>query len=225
MPTPSPLARRARAPLSREGIVACALGLARERDLRRLTLRVIAGELGVTPMALYRYFPSKEALVHAVLDGFVRELAVAAHGTAADDPRAWLRATFGSIRAALVERPGVLPLLADGRHYGGAALEVLDQVLGVLRAAGLDPRSAVETFSALIAYSLGSAALEIASRASVEDLDDDPRERARQLEAGLSALSRNRHRHLVECAPHLARGALRYPFEAGLERLLAGVPA
>ncbi len=211
--------------LSREAIVSSALHLTRDRDLRDLTLKAIADDLGVTPMALYRHFPNKAALLGGVLDAFVGGLAFTDHGVDPADPGAWLRATFDAMRRALVERPGVLALLADGNHYGAGALGVVDPVLGVLRGAGLDARDAVETFSALIAYTLGSAALEIATRSSAEGLDGDPGERARQLEASLSSLSRNQHSRVVECAPHLARSALRYPFEAGLERLLAGLSA
>jgi TetR/AcrR family tetracycline transcriptional repressor len=211
--------------LSPETILASALHLARDRDLRGLTLKAIADDLGVTPMALYRYFPTKAALMSGVLDALVIQVAVTGHGLDPGDPRAWLRATFTATRRALVERPGALALLADGHHFGAATLAVVDQVLGVLRSANLDARDAVRSCSALIAYTLGSAALEIAARASTERLDGDPEERARQLEAGLSSLSRNQHRHVVECAPYLAHNAVRYPFEAGLERLLAGLDA
>lgn len=209
--------------LSRETIVASALHLARERDLRDVTLKAIAGDLDVTPMALYRYFPTKAALMSGVLDALVRDEDVTGHGVDPGDPRAWLRATFAATHRVLVERPGALALLTDGRHTGDAALTVVDEVLGVLRSADLDAPDAVRSFSALLAYTLGSAALEIATRASAEGLEANPDERARQLATGLSGRSRDEYPHVMECAPHLARSAVRYPFEAGLEHLLAGL--
>ena len=38
----------------------------------RLTMRRLAGELGVMPNALYSYFPHKEALLDALIDDLTR---------------------------------------------------------------------------------------------------------------------------------------------------------
>lgn len=53
--------------LSEEEIVAAALRLAVRDGLDQLTMRGLAAELGVTPMAAYHYVPSKEALLHLVV--------------------------------------------------------------------------------------------------------------------------------------------------------------
>jgi AcrR family transcriptional regulator len=205
--------------LSASAIAATGLVLARDRDLRCLTVKNVADALGVTPMALYRYFPGKAELLAAILDRFVREADVTGHGVDPQDWRAWLGASFGAMHAALLETPGVLSLLVEENRFGWASLEVMDRILGVLHSAGLDEAEATETFALLMGHTLGSAALESAFRSNADGLDEEPEERQRQLEARFRALSRSQLPHVVAAAPQLARLALRYPFETGLERI------
>lgn len=62
------------AKLTRETIVDTSLRLADADGVAALSLRRIADELGVTPMALYRYVETKEELVDAVADRLYAEL-------------------------------------------------------------------------------------------------------------------------------------------------------
>ncbi|WP_420596013.1 TetR/AcrR family transcriptional regulator [Deinococcus sp.] len=71
---------------SAEQILAAALALLEQRGRAGLTLRALATELNLTPNALYRYFPSREALLAAV----------ATQGAAL---------LFGDVRAALGDEP------------------------------------------------------------------------------------------------------------------------
>jgi AcrR family transcriptional regulator len=215
-----PSSRRTHGRLSQAVIVAAAVGLARDRDLRGLTIKQVADALGVTPMALYRYFPSKAELLAEVLEAIVREAEVTGHGVDPQDWRAWLIASFGAMHARLVDAPGALSLLVAEPRFGPAGLELMDRVLGVLRGAGLDEGEAAEAFALLLGHTLGSAALESALRSNAAGLDEEPAERRRQIEARFGGLSRNQLPHVVATAPQLARLALRYPFETGLERIL-----
>jgi AcrR family transcriptional regulator len=52
---------------TRSRILAVAAGLFGERGYASTSLRVIAGAVGMTPPALYWYFPSKQAILHALL--------------------------------------------------------------------------------------------------------------------------------------------------------------
>ena len=63
-----------------------------ENGLEGLSMRRIAGRVGITPMAIYRHYPDKDAVVNALmLDGFVAwEARVAAIAAAA--PLAWVQA-------------------------------------------------------------------------------------------------------------------------------------
>jgi AcrR family transcriptional regulator len=222
-PAPGRPGAAIRGRLSADAIAAEGLRLARDGDLPGLTVKRIADALGVTPMALYRYFPSKAELMAAILDAFIRQADLTGHGVDLQDWRAWLGASFGGMHEALLNAPGILRLLVTEKRFGEAALEVTDRVLGVLRGAGLDEDEATEAFALLLGHTLGSAALESAFRRNASDLDEEPAERQRQIEARFAGLSRRQHPHIVATAPQLARLALRYPFETGLERILVSL--
>lgn len=55
-------------PLSPEVIVDAALRVIEREGFDRLTMRAVAAELGVTPMAIYYHVPDKDALVELVLE-------------------------------------------------------------------------------------------------------------------------------------------------------------
>src|SRR4051812_1900006 len=67
MSTSSPRNRRPRGSLTREVILDAAEEVA-QHGLDALTLRAVASRLEAAPMALYRYFATKEELVNALLD-------------------------------------------------------------------------------------------------------------------------------------------------------------
>jgi AcrR family transcriptional regulator len=62
---------------SAEAIKAAAIDLLEEEGETALTLRRIAGVLGITPNALYRYFRSRDVLIAAVADEVARRLLAA----------------------------------------------------------------------------------------------------------------------------------------------------
>jgi len=136
--------RRPRGSLSREEILEAGLLIARRDELTRLTMKKLAEQLGVTPMAIYRHFENKAEVVDGVLDLFVREAAVT-----------------------------VIPFLGTASRFGPAAMAVLDTTLGVLRQAGMSRREAVEIFAVLCAYTIGAAGLASTSRAMERSDDPD----------------------------------------------------
>jgi AcrR family transcriptional regulator len=54
--------------LTREEIIEVALNLIRQNGLAGLTMRAVAAELGVTPMAVYYYIADKDELIRMVVD-------------------------------------------------------------------------------------------------------------------------------------------------------------
>ena len=64
----------ARPPLSRDRVVAEAMALADERGLAALSMRALAGRLGVEAMSLYHHVAGKEALLDAMVDAVFGEL-------------------------------------------------------------------------------------------------------------------------------------------------------
>ena len=88
-PTPHPARQRGRpalhrtTPLERDDILDCALGIVRKEGLEAVSMRRLAGELGVTPMALYHHIPDKPALMNAMVNR-VWEVIVASAPTSGD---------------------------------------------------------------------------------------------------------------------------------------------
>ncbi|MCZ6465488.1 MAG: TetR/AcrR family transcriptional regulator C-terminal domain-containing protein [Proteobacteria bacterium] len=211
-----------RTALSRDAILDASLRIARRDDLARLTMKKLADELDVTPMAIYRHFQNKAELLDGVLDRFVAASATTrpARSAAASDWRAWLRLTFGAMRRALLETPGVMPFLGTSYRLGPGALEVLEESLDVLREAGLDRRSAVEAFLSLMSFTLGAVGLEAAWRRDERELDPGPDERLRQWRVRIESNSSTRYPNVVGAAHELAAVTGAFPFERGLERII-----
>jgi AcrR family transcriptional regulator len=125
-----------------------------------MSMRRIAAELRCDPMALYRHFADREALLDAVAD-----LAMA--DVPEPDPTAeWgerLRALVTAVRDAALRHPGIAghvasrpPLGAHGRRLGAVMLAALTE-------AGLPPAKAVQSMQALIAYAAAALAMAVAA--------------------------------------------------------------
>ncbi|MCA9774026.1 MAG: TetR/AcrR family transcriptional regulator C-terminal domain-containing protein [Myxococcales bacterium] len=199
-----------------------ALGIADREGLGGLTIRALAGDLGVTPMAVYRHVRDKGEIVDALLDIVVGDSAPTAHRTRGW--RRWIQETFARMRAALRDHPGVLPLLGTRASFGPSALRVMDEVLGRLQDAGFDGPSAVRAFHVLISYTIGFAAIEGAARG-----ERTPAERADER----AWSKRNRERfavmeaadvpNVVALAPRIAGFPTDEAFLAGIETILRGL--
>ena len=212
--------KRPRGSLSREEILEAGLLIARREELTRLTMKRLAEELGVTPMAIYRHFENKAEIIDSVLDLFVRDAAVTEHAASEDpeDWRRWMILTFGRMFSALVETPGVMPFLSTASRFGPAAMAALDAILGVLRRAGMSERQAVDTFAVMCAYTIGAAGLASAWRAG--EGASDPDEGLRRMRLTIESAPRPDFPNVVDAAADLARILQSFPFERGLELLI-----
>jgi AcrR family transcriptional regulator len=213
--------------LSREALLEAGLRIARREDLERLTLKKLADEFGVTPMAVYRHFKNKAEIIDGVLDLFVHEAAVTDHEGAEnpDDWQRWIHLTFAAMRLALLETPSVIPLLGTSYSFGPGAMAVLEETLGVLRNAGLSQHAAVEAFLSLASYTIGAVGCEAAweRRPAPDDeegLGPDLEERLRQSRLRFESARRSAYPSVVELAPQLAQAMAAFPFEQGLDRIL-----
>ncbi|MFD5180715.1 TetR family transcriptional regulator [Nocardia sp. NPDC058379] len=144
-----PPVRRAQPPrLSPVHIATTAIALADRDGLDGLTMRRLAGELGVATAALYRHFPDREALLAAMTE---LALARAPEPAPAPDWRATL-ATEADAEWRLYRRhPWVLTVLAHTRPpLGPALLDSLERAFTALD--DLDLTSA-EMLTIYLAYS------------------------------------------------------------------------
>lgn len=200
-----------RAGLSRDAILDSALLVVQGQGLDKLTVRRLAQEAGVSPMAVYHYFDDKEEIILGVIDRVVADAAVTEHGVDPADWQDWLLATFHGIYRTLVLQPGVIPMLANSLLYGPAALGVLDEVMKILRSAGFDAQTTARGFHALVSYTVGAAQLQAGAAGKGAALFDASRESTEAFE------------HLVENSGDLLALAASDPFAHGFRLFLAGL--
>ncbi|HZV52617.1 MAG TPA: TetR family transcriptional regulator [Candidatus Dormibacteraeota bacterium] len=136
--------RTGRRGLTREAIVARALEIGSAEGLEAVSLRRLASDLGVTPMALYRHVRDKQDLVNAmtevVLEGF--DL------TAGFEPSmGWadrLRRALENFRDQMEARPLALPLAIAYSGDGPPGFwKMMEDLLGILLGAGFGRREAI----------------------------------------------------------------------------------
>jgi AcrR family transcriptional regulator len=103
-----------------------------------LSLRAVARELGMVSSAIYRYFPSRDDLLTALIVDSYLDLAGGAEralGRAGDDPREQWRAACGAIRAWARRHPHEYALLYGSPVPGYAAPpDTIDPATAVYRA-------------------------------------------------------------------------------------------
>jgi AcrR family transcriptional regulator len=128
----------------------------REVGLDNLSMRALARELGVPPMTIYHYAPSREYLHALVVDDILSEIRVPgpAEGTWEDR----LRKLHSDARRVFAAHPGVSAHLGDGGSRQGARLG--DGVLGILGEGGFDAEARVVCFATLFTFMTGQIDLD-----------------------------------------------------------------
>ncbi len=123
-----------RTPLSRDRVLQAAVAFADRAGIEALSMRSLAQELGVVPMALYKHVANKEELLDGMLDAVVAEIGPPAGGAG------WKGAVRGrvlSARQVLLRHPWAPRLIASRTGPTPGALGHLDSVIGLFRTGGL----------------------------------------------------------------------------------------
>ena len=214
---------QAAAKLSKAAVVERALALADELGLEALTIRRLAQELGVTPMALYWHFRSKEELLAGLGDRVWAEIDVDIDA-AADWP-AQLRGLLESLVAMLRAHPSASQLLLAGeKMHGEASIMATETALAVLRRGGFTPEQASE-----IARSAMWTGLTLVMSEPGFDPAGTPEERTevmRQSRIRLAMLPPDRFPRVVEAAgPLTACDDPDFHYQFGIDLFIAGVVA
>jgi AcrR family transcriptional regulator len=124
---------RPRAPLSRERVLGAAVALADEGGVESLSMRRIAQELGVVPMALYKHVANKNAMLDGMVDVVVGEIDPPLPGT---DWKTAIRQRVLSARRALLRHPWASRVVESRTTPTPVALEYMDSMIGMFRAGG-----------------------------------------------------------------------------------------
>lgn len=136
-----------------------AVAVADAGGLAGLTIRSLAQELGVKPMAVYHYVANKSEILDGIVDVVFAEI---------DQPPRdgdWqneIRQAAASARGALRRHPWALGLLESRKNPGPATLEHHDMMIATLRAAGFSIEMTAHAYALIDSYVYGFALQEAA---------------------------------------------------------------
>ncbi len=205
-----------RKPLSSSRVLHAAVVLADEAGLEAFSMRGLAQELGVVPMALYKHVANKDELLDGMIDIVFSEIELPP--TDLDWRSAMARRAI-STREALQRHSWAIGMM-ESRHPGPANLRNHNAVMGCLRKAGFPFKMAIHAYSAQDAYIYGFALQE-------KDLGFETAE-----SAGEAAQRRAQTIGALENYPYLVEIATKLPesgydntveFAWGLDLILDGL--
>jgi TetR/AcrR family tetracycline transcriptional repressor len=211
-----------RVTLTPRTVVEVALTLAESEGLEALTIRRLAKELGVTPMALYWHFRSKDELLDGMAARIFEEVDLSVDASAAWQEQ--LRALLGSMLGVLRAHPSAAILLSTRTASSEGSLRATEVALGILRRGGFSPTEATQ----VARHALSTVVNLVGGEPGVVARDEsgemvDARRRARIF---LESLPPERYPRLVEAAIPLSEGVNPDAYFAfGLDLLLAGIEA
>jgi AcrR family transcriptional regulator len=119
--------------LSRDRVLRAAVALADTAGIESLSMRKLAQELGVVPMALYKHVANKEELLDGMVDVVVGEIDPPVHGT---DWKSAVRQRILSARRALLRHPWASRVLESRTNPTPLVLGYMDSMIGMFRAGG-----------------------------------------------------------------------------------------
>ena len=130
--TQQPVTAR-RTPLNRDRVLAAAVVLADEAGFESLSMRRLAQELAVVPMAIYKHVANKEELLDGMVDVIVGEIGPALHNP---DWKDAVRTRVLSARQALLRHPWARQAIESRTGRTPAVLEYMDDFIGMFLAGG-----------------------------------------------------------------------------------------
>jgi AcrR family transcriptional regulator len=157
---------QSRVPLSRQRVLAAAVALADQGGVDALSMRKLAQELGVVPMALYKHVANKDELLDGMIDVVVSEIDPPPSGT---DWKTAIRRRVLSARRALLRHPWASRVIESRTTPTPTVLAYMDSMIGMFRAGGF---SIDLTHHAM--HAMGSRLLGFSQELFDDSVDLDP---------------------------------------------------
>ncbi|WP_369393268.1 TetR/AcrR family transcriptional regulator [Streptomyces sp. CG1] len=212
-----------RKPLNRDRVLRAAVALADRVGIGALSMRSLAHELDVVPMALYKHVANKEQLLDGMVDVIVGEIEPPA-GEA--DWKSAIRRRILSARRALLRHPWASRVIESRTAPTPGVLDYLNSIIGMFRAGGL---SADLTHHAM--HALGSRVWGFTQELFPASPSPAPAGAHPQAPAALLGEMAARYPHIVEIVlarPHDSASVVgqgcddQFEFEFALDLLLDG---
>jgi AcrR family transcriptional regulator len=206
--------RPAKPPLSREAVVDAALGILTSEGLDAVTMRRVAAALDTGPGSLYVYVSGREGLLEAMFDRVIATVELET-----PDPSRWraqLHTLLGRLRDALVAHPGIAAATMVDPPRTDVSMRLLENLLGILLAGGLDAQDAAwvaDMLAAQVTYS----AIEAGLRRT------DPGALADEISANFSRLPADEFPLITAHAAELVAGDVDQRFRFAVDVVIDGV--
>ncbi len=195
--------------LSHDAIRTAALALIDEDGLADFSTRKLGRVLGCEAMAIYWYYPSKEALLDAVVDLLMMRVATVVTGRAPTDWIGALRDVAHAYRGLAHSHPEAFPLLATRRFASEGTYAFLEELFELACRQGIEDRITARFYRVVSSYCSGFALNELATLHGPKD-------------PGVAAL-RRRYTRVGAVSAWFEPRHLDEMFEFGLELQLAAL--
>jgi AcrR family transcriptional regulator len=220
--------RAARGPapsLSREQIARAAVTLADTQGIEAVSMRALAGELGVGATSLYRYVDRRDELIELMVDDVMgHDL----HFERVGEWRADVRSFAHGLRTMILHHPWMAVPSAGLRNFGPNTAGQYEQVLSLVDGLGLEIDEMLLMVETIDAYVRGRALEELSEQEAVRRSGLDQEQWMQtQVPYIESLIASGRYPILTRVvfdaqAPH-DPDRLEHGFDLGLDRVLAGL--
>ena len=213
-----------RAPLSRERVLRAGVALADETGIAAVSMRRLAQELGVVPMALYKHVANKDELLDGMVDVVIGEFEPPDPGL---DWKDGVRRRVLSARRAVLRHPWARQAIESRTRRTPAVLGYMDAVAGTFRAGGF---SADLTHHVM--HALGNRIWGFSPELFDEEPDPERPAPAPEAQEAMVREFAQRYPHILAVATAATEGDLsrvgegcdeQFEFEFALDLLLDGV--
>lgn len=213
-----PRPRRRRTTLDREGIVAAAIRIIDAEGADALSMRRLGVELGSGATSVYRHVRDKEELIGLAFDAITGEIPLPDPGAPWEEA---LAASAHGVREIFRRHRGFVLVIGRRAAIGPRTLELLERLLGILRAAGFPDLAAYHAISAIANYATGFTVLEIVPGMRGAAGADVPEYRE-LVTASLRRLPPDAYPNAAAVAPQMV-GRDDEDFEYGVTAIVAGI--
>jgi AcrR family transcriptional regulator len=184
----SQAASRQRRDLSLDEIIDRAALILRDEGDQALTMRRIAAECGVTPMAIYHHVTDKETLTGLVMDRLIDAALVP---RSAGDWRTDMIEFASRYRRVFIDNPGAGRLYVRQPVIGPGTARAVEEVFRILATAGFPPTAIGRAADAIVLLIYGSLVNDLTRPANIRDqlIDVIPRSETPHMKRSLKVFS------------------------------------
>jgi AcrR family transcriptional regulator len=221
--TPGGAQGRRRTPLNRDRVLRTAVALADEVGIAGVSMRRLAQQLGVVPMALYKHVANKDELLDGMVDVVISEFDLP---DPTPDWKDGVRRRVLSARRAVLRHPWARQAIESRTRRTPAVLGHMDSVAGAFRAGGFSV-----DLTHHVMHALGNRIWGFSPELFDEPADAGAPPPSPEAQEAMAAEFAQRYPHILEIATAATGGDLsgvgqgcdeQFEFEFALDLLLDG---